>query len=721
MVELPEDKLQDFRAKKAEAIARLDVLQAEYDGFDLIAWLAILNLGMDPETYSESSHQGSAASLEYAILRLLGHEYSEGTGAPGPRDSLAEIVDLSQGLSISGLVEDLRKWMEHPEARGNADNLDELRFVMRTHEQLVRADAYPHHQDEILLALFAPFGDVLRATVGFDIQAALSVTTTLTDRTDEVWHAKLQIAREGMREVRKAIERARKKGDAGRPPEVPEELFESLRNLSAKDLRRAEKRFVMPIALHGLGKLLSFSADEISRDADLDSATVSAVLNHFSLGFGSITAPEYLDPVHPLKERPIARHRDRYICPIGDALRWALRTSLETVLKGNDRVWARYDRHRHDSLLRIALRQFGRIMPSATIGSNLYYPDPDRGPGNRAELDGLAVYDTAVFLVEAKAGALRPAARRGAREAFQDQVADLIRDPHEQALRAQRYINSERVAVFDDGSGVQLAVVSEAHERTYAITVTLESLGHVSAHFNQDSPFLVEGHDPSWTVSLSDLMVIGDILEGLPQWLPLYLDRRSRLLQQGKMVSADELDFFMMFLTRGLYFDEDSYDGADHVALGTMTDPLDHYYFYLAGIRKTPTRKPEPKRSPDVGQLVDRIEASQLPGRLEAALMLIMLGESAREDTMAMIEKARAASKRDGKMHSVTLQDRKDGEWGLTYVCSQRESDVDREQVKKYVAEKRRHVGVDQWVCFAELLSQPKRVWWIYRRSSRVG
>jgi hypothetical protein len=73
-----------------------------------------------------------------------------------------------------------------------------------------------------------------------------------------------------------------------------------------------------------------------------------------------------------------------------------------------------------------------QTMPDAAFSTNLTYrvaTDPT-GQDNVAELDALGRYDSVLFLVEVKAGSLRQPARLGIRDPFENQLEDLIRDPH---------------------------------------------------------------------------------------------------------------------------------------------------------------------------------------------------------------------------------------------------------------------------------------------------
>src|SRR6266581_4587465 len=68
---------------------------------------------------------------------------------------------------------------------------------------------------------------------------------------------------------------------------------------------------------------------------------------------------------------------------------------------------------------------------------SLKYWVTEEGEHKEAELDGLLVIDSALFLVEAKAGSITQPARRGAAASLQTDLQKLVGDSYSQALRAR--------------------------------------------------------------------------------------------------------------------------------------------------------------------------------------------------------------------------------------------------------------------------------------------
>ena len=59
-----------------ERVAEVEAILLDYDAFDLIANFTLREMGRDPETYTEPTHDGMAAIVEYVALLFLKHPYN---------------------------------------------------------------------------------------------------------------------------------------------------------------------------------------------------------------------------------------------------------------------------------------------------------------------------------------------------------------------------------------------------------------------------------------------------------------------------------------------------------------------------------------------------------------------------------------------------------------------------------------------------------------------
>jgi hypothetical protein len=376
---------------------------------------------------------------------------------------------------------------------------------------------------------------------------------------------------------------------------------------------------------------------------------------------------------------------------------WAVRPNLEAMLnpasedarETNTTTWERYQKVRGSYLVSESLRLVSGALHRAEAYAGLRYTVDQDGHPETCDLDGIVLFDKTAFLIEGKAGQFRGAARRGAPKGMIADLKKLVAEPHEQALRARRYINENPGPTFETSEGGQLAFDKARYVTTVLITVSLEPLDSFVATLHQvkDLGIFAEGDLP-WAVHLLDLRVVCELIE-FPSQFVHYLQRRLRLNELKEVVAHDELDWLGNYLRQGLYFDKFLVDKKpDRLSVGSHTTEIDSYYMYLAGGRKTPASKPRQPMPDGFRHLLEELEENNGEGYVAVAMSLLELGGRERKLLAKHMVRCREQSKRDRKVHDFSLDfDR----FGLTVMSSVGLSKEEFEfrlrtwtQVKKY-------------------------------------
>jgi hypothetical protein len=165
--------------------------------------------------------------------------------------------------------------------------------------------------------------------------------------------------------------------------------------------------------------------------------------------------------------------------------------------------------------------------------------------------------------------------------------------------------------------------------------------------------------EPPIVISLHELEIICDI-SGRPAELVQYFLRRKRLNRQRRALAADELDFFMHYLRKGLYWEDDERSdssNAEHaqteegapVRLLSFTDELDAYYMYERGERSTPAAKPEFRHHRDVAAVLDLLDGQRGEAWLSVALSLLDLDTRPRKRVVGDMRRLKMLSEREGQ------------------------------------------------------------------------
>jgi len=715
--------IEEAVTKLPDQVAELDEAIRPFDSFDLIAWIGLRNLLFDPNRYAESTHPGRMVDVEYIALLAASSPYHPSTRPlPSPAEQ-QRISDLVGQIMATSMI----RMMQHdPAFRGQPTTaLDDSAHVQRLYEMFVRVPGYPHHQRHLLHGLFTPFDDSIRHLLGFTVTDALQVFARIHSRMGAVIRARSDLMSKQASSIRHKIRDLRRGKPSDEAVEIPEEWVRYLSKLSDKELTEHSRQVVQALMFVEIGRSLSFTPAELLEHQDsIASDALRAYLSAFSIPFGTVDkkfrTPE---PIHPLKTRPILEHETRYLCPVPDLLLWAIQPTLETALKSDSRIWSRYERHRHDFVLGEAVRLLHEIMPTSQFATHLKYKVVEAGQQKEVELDALGSYDTAIFLLEAKAGGLQQAARKGVPAPLRDQVSDLVHAAHSQALRAEQYLRTSSNPVFTPGRGkpIVLAPHTAKRARIYLVSVILEPLGHLTAKMRLDSPFVADPQKPSWAVSVLDLYAIADCLKGYPAWLPHYIERRTRVFGQPWLVTGDELDLFLMYLAKGLYYENAAEVGLvdgktpDEVLFTGYQDKLDAYYLRASGARSRAAPKPQPAMDPAFRVLIDRLDASGLSGRLDGELALLDMGGESRRGFLDNIQKTRRRASRDGKPHDFHVIGGIPGvdRWGLVYACAASSSEREA-KFRSYCAQKRAETRARRWVLIAE--TERKRAFWLVIR-----
>lgn len=711
------EKLQIFREETLQWIRgqaeELEALLLGYNSFDMLTNLMITQLSNNPETYKETTHMGLAAFVEYAALLYLKHPFNPGEiqAIDGP------ILDQIEA-KMRGIFATLNFYWA-AEARADAEDgqrsaLDSFRYRTISNELVVRSPGYTHHQTERLRALFEPVGEELLEHLGFTMADILAVESAI----EEVTRRRLIASMEETREVEQELLGELRSAYAGKSVHgANEEYIRQLKTLRSKQAKRHIRNSLTVWAMSFIGtKVYSFNAGEIAAQAGLPPERVQAVLDYFSLDFGSVPADFYTpSPTHELRIRPFLHNDGTYLYPLPGSLIWAAQSRLEesinptspNAIVKTDKIWKRYEKTRKNYLERETLRLLGSALKHAEVYGGLAYQVVEDGMAKSTELDGLIAYDTTLFLIEAKAGAFSVSARRGSKDRIKRELKKLFGEAHSQALRAKRYIESTDLPTFIADDGQQIVLDKSRFQRMFLITVTLEPMDTFNAVLHEVARAgILEEADLPWAVSLDVLRVISEVNE-FPTQLVHYLQRRLRVNDFKKFRASDELDWFGHYLMHGLYFEDDQqFSDSDFVQFASFSTVFDDYYLHEIGVRKTPTPKPiqpMPKMLRDIVlELDDRGESE---GRSEAVLQLITWNDETRKEFVKLFKRIRKMTLLDRRLHDFSFSS---DDAGITcFSTTARNADEAFESLGGYIQAKKYQVGADQWLGLLTVVDRP--------------
>jgi hypothetical protein len=327
---------------------------------------------------------------------------------------------------------------------------------------------------------------------------------------------------------------------------------------------------------------------------------------------------------------------------------------LADALKLDQKVWQRFQAHRGRLLEDQALAALTSARGADWAHGSVKYTYADEnGAEQQGEADGILRADSLVVLVETKSGALAPSARRAAPDRLERGLRDLIEAAAQQLDRSQKALVEGRAIRVTDTAGNPLSLDMEGVFRTIRVAVTLDDLAAVApaAWRLQEAGLLPADQEVPWVVGIHELALICELTER-PAQLVHYILRRRRANRQ-RIWAMDEMDFFMRYLQTGLYWRDEELQGT-HMALHSHTDPLDEWWYGRLGVRRS-GKKPRQPLNRATRQLLDDVEATGMPERIEAQLMILDVERRARERIAGSLRTVLRKTERDGQPHDITL------------------------------------------------------------------
>ena len=552
-------------------------------------------------------------------------------------------------------------------ASGKDRTKAEIRFKLILDYFSVRAKAYLPHVQKTFLELFGPHKDHLVNTLGFSsenfndfiLHTETEIVSAIQDEMDAI---------ESLKGLHSRFSEWIKNQDVqGESPEDIMKLFIE----ANPDLESQQKQ------VNQLSNRQAYDGFEIRPQSE----SHKKILNLISCTFEDNSA--FLEPKKwrgwptndtIISERPIIKVEEDYYLLNFSMLARNRMGIMANLLEqySPDYYQNRYlptrDRYVEDTTLNL----LQKLLPDSSMYANLYYYVEEDGTRKRVELDGLALYDDCLLLIEVKAGMLPLPAKRGSIKGLKSKVNDILKKGHSQAIRTLDYIqSSSKVDFFDEKDALIVSVEGVGFRHQYLILVTLEPLFVLTSHLSSAEKLgLLSGEKWPWAVYINDLRVLADMIDHPTVFLH-YLNRRIELNDHPSINTYDELDYFSYYLRTGLYFSQDILDQHDIIIIAPSTIELDEYYHELSkkGVAKT---KPSVKMDPTFKTLIDRLEMEMPVHFTSACFHLLNCDDETRSKIAEVVQDCERRYNTDAKSKSVAL--RINGT-GLLFGCMKKISD----------------------------------------------
>lgn len=372
------------------------------------------------------------------------------------------------------------------------------------------------------------------------------------------------------------------------------------------------------------------------------SAQEEGILKSMSCGFGdnsSFAGEKNRFRFWPLNETLTDKKPFIHVCGKYYAFNFAKigRTAYDMVSNAlrdaNPKYWQlKFLPARDTYLEEETARLFQKVLPAARVCGAVFYP---LATGGRAEADILVVMDDVLLVVECKAGAITPPAKRGAPLRVKKDVEKAVAEGLNQAERLVAELVARSEMMVESETGEKVLLKADEFRWVFRINVTLDLISSVASNIWSLSDIgLVNNTERCWSVSLNDLRVIVEILDQPAVFLH-YLIRRFDTDQLRNVEASDELDYMMYYLLQGLFFrGKNQIKEHEHLTIGRYTDDLDQYYRRKQG-RADTGAKPRVMFGPHTQRFLELLEKWQPKGWTTAALQFLEFDRPTREALLA--------------------------------------------------------------------------------------
>jgi hypothetical protein len=521
----------------------------------------------------------------------------------------------------------------------------------------VRGDAYPHQFYAFASGLYGPHDAWFREHLGFTIAEGVKLSKAIDRECGERFNRSLEQAR----------------------AEAQEKADELIAGRQASEDQRSDLEGRIACALH-FGRpesLLAFTPEEISGFSGVSMRTTERFLKRMSQEFGyrnpsflaSFTNPGAAPwDYNTLNERPMVWRDGKYWLFVGPLLRSALFTTFYFDLLSDGAYWPTFEKARGNYLERKTAECLRRVFsPEMTLLNPLY-------PNGEEMADVMVLHDHKILLFQCKSKALTYRARIGVDfDALRDDVRKAIADSFQQGIRARDYLQASRKAKFVVG-GKSFALEMDQVNGLFLGSVTAMPFQTFAARLaNTNSALeLFPQNEYPWSLSLGDLDIITQVLTSPAQFLH-YALRRKQVESTPFQVHADEMDYLGFYLSHGMRFDIDEFDGMEDVALSGFSGDVDRWVYekFERGQNINPPQSPTVEGFSDFLADVERTEDDYAT---DCAVALLDLSLGQRKWFMEMIVQTMERSRQDKALHSFSAV-LKGGKRGLSFLSFDAKAD----------------------------------------------
>lgn len=697
-----------FAGLPAEVKRLYDALEAQiknFETFDLLANVSLYNHLENKDEYTDYRGDKHYFVPEILALLCLKGNYIENTSL-ADNDFFPALKEIQDNiLKYSGM----KDAMEFGEKLPGKDTISDIAGILEREAKVIRNPGLPDHHLDFVPKLFEPIKETIKSTYGFSVSDSIVIRNKISQfLTNKVKASKNSIFGD-VKECMKEIERFRKTKLYPVDAKLSQEDLQELSAMNYNDARKVIKDHFSIMIHHKLGAVYSFTAEELSHFTEVDLESVKSFLLAFSCEFPSLKSTDDIHETNSiLKQKPIVHHKGRYLLVSIPLMFWAPEILFEEGIKQNAKLSGRYSKIKHDFVLEESLLYFKDLMPTAKVlPSNLYYTIGE----NRFETDAIIIYDTVLFIIEAKGHRITAKAKSGNKQRTENHLKEIVKESYQQGIRTLKYIEENDEAEFSTDKSGKFKIRKEDFDEIVIVSLTLEPVGNlaISIKTTDSLGYFKEGYFP-WIISIYDLIVFRDMIDN-PFMFIHYIRKRKQFLSHNHVTTYEETDMLGYFLYNGLNIDNllrDSEGNANsYIMLEPNTDAINNYYLYKFGKKEKVTKRPPCYLPAAMNDFLLQFDQSLLEHRVKVALTMLQFDNGTIKSFMERVKITKRDFSKDRKLHDGSIFNDQLG-FGMTHMTSASKNELDL-MLYQYCQYKFDQLNANVWVGVADMGTDPNK------------
>jgi hypothetical protein len=480
--------------------------------------------------------------------------------------------DFNQCYALAEKILTGRMWRMSKMNNATDHDLDKLSERLIRQSEIVRGSAYPEQTRDEIIGIQGKFDNWFKEKIGISPSKAVEIIFSLITYIENSYNNKSEELYEYADSYKNDFKELKKKKQLS---DQEKQLLQSFENAETAGGVAFFTKFneiiptFFPIYIEELStqepiskqeadalkKLIGISKETFNKDAEIQRFPI------YILNSGKVLVSEISNCFDVLFD------------------------AFEDVAKSDNKFYEHYQNSKSQWLEDTARNYLARVFPENCIYQTLDYLNPDKF--GTAELDMAIKWGQFIILVEAKAKQFRFEASRGNIGALKNGLKKNIQDSYIQALRAIRYIDSNKTIVFTErNTGRKLEFDKNSIHRIYPISLSLHHLADIATQLKEtcELGLFKDGNFP-FSICIADLDSITKA-NITPEIFLHYIEKRLKILKDSKKWLGDELDLFGAYLdcrldTKNMF--KSNEERFDVLSFSGYTDKFDKFIMYERG------------------------------------------------------------------------------------------------------------------------------------------